>query len=290
MTRKPPTPEELILTMLRDVLARQAEQMGLVATPPPVAPPPPLPEATTPSTSPVSSPPVSSPQVIEPVTKPLPEDLAEQRTSLRPAESLTAAVKAAAPTVKPANEFEAAEDQLTKKELLDLAELNELAARPPTASNLPRTLRWLTIGLAIVLILVNLPLLSGLAIVRATPQQQALVLYEGLLIKGRGPSVYVIDGGAKRLISSEDAFWHRGYRWSRVTVIADDTLRQIPNGPPIHVILKCADSPNLYRLESDRKRFITDWEAVKAEGYTEADIRTVSCARLRSFLDGPTIP
>lgn len=72
--------------------------------------------------------------------------------------------------------------------------------------------------------------------------------------------------------------------------IDDETLRSIPVGPPIHVVLKCPDSPNRYLLESGLKRFIQDWQAAEGLGYTEADIRTVTCAHLRSFSDGAQIP
>lgn len=297
MTQKPPpTPEELILEMLRDVLARQARQMGLTAraaptekaiSETPVAPPEPSkssPPAAVPGEAKLPPKP-EAPRPAEPVFRSLPED--KPKAPVPPATRRPPALAPAPPDLAYAAE---AEDRLTPAELQALEELREIAARPFAPSGLAQTLRGMVLGLAALIIVVNLPLFGGLAMVRATPEQQPLVLYEGLLIQGSNASVYVIEHGAKRLISSEEAFLHRGYRWSQIRVIDDETLRDIPAGPPIHVILTCPGSADRYLLEGDRKRFITDWGAAQALGYTEADIRTVSCSRLRSFLDGPKVP
>ncbi len=155
MTQKqPPTPEELILAMLREVLARQAEQMGLrpkVEPPPAPAPPPPQPPAATPATK--KEPPL-----------------------------------AASPA-----EFEEAAEPLSAAELQELAEFDELAAQPIVPSNLPRTLRLLVIGLVALLILINVPALNGLALARALPDRQALIIRDGLLLKGSGPEVVSVQ-------------------------------------------------------------------------------------------------
>jgi hypothetical protein len=300
MTAKPPpTPEELILAMLRDVLARQAQQMGIAAkTAPaekarpeiPAAPPEP-PKPAAPSAVPAEAQPPPKPEAprpVEPIFRPLPEDRppTSAETSRR-YPSGPARAPEAAPASAPEQE---GEDRLAPDELEALAELNEIAARPFAPSGMAQTFRWIILGLAALVLVVNLPLFGGLAIVRATPSQPALVLYEGLLIRGSGAAVYVIENGSKRLLSSEEAFLQRGYRWSQVRVIDDETLNEVPVGPPIHVILKCPDSPNLYLLESGQKRFIADWESAQALGYAEADVRTVSCSRLRTFSDGLPIP
>jgi hypothetical protein len=56
------------------------------------------------------------------------------------------------------------------------------------------------------------------------------------------------------------------------------------------VILKCYDSPHIYRLEGEEKRWIVDIEAFEAEGYVWEDVRVVSCTYLRNLPDGETIP
>jgi hypothetical protein len=255
MTQKqPPTPEELILAMLREVLARQAEQMGLrpKAEPPPAPAPPPPP---TPPPPPVTTP------------------VAKTEPSI-----------AASPA-----EFEEAAEPLSAAELQELAEFNELADQPILPSNLPRTLRLLVIGLVALLILINIPVFN-VALARALPDRQALIIRDGLLLKGSGPEVYVLESNHKRWISSIDAFEHYGYRWDEVHVVDDSSLREYPDGRPLHVLLKCNASPHIYRLENDKKRWIKDIPTFEAEGHLWEDVRFVTCERLREIPDGLPIP
>jgi hypothetical protein len=291
MANKPsPAPEELILAMLRDVLARQAQQMGLTPSPP--APPAPAEMASPPaSESPVASVLLEAAHSPAPAVPPQPAD-AQAPTPL--------ATSDAPPTLPPTvgseissqlyPELEAEEEPLSPAEAQTLAEYNELAAQPVLPSTLPRTIRLLAAGLALLLILVNLPLFNGLALARALPDRQALVIRDGLLLKGSGPEVYVLQDNHKRWISSLDAFAHYGYKWDEVHIVDDAFLNQFPDGRPLHVLLKCADSPHIYRLENDRKRWIKDIPTFKAEGHVWEDVRFISCERLRAIPDGPPIP
>lgn len=280
-TTPPPTPDELILAMLREVLARQARQMGLTARPEP----------------PVS---VTAPAVPVPAAEPSPSS-----QTARPSDASAPpgpAVASPSPGVTPppltapgatfgqSLDLEEAAEPLSRAEALELAEFEELAARPFLPSKLPRTLRWLVAGLIVIVILINLPVFSGLALARALPDRQALILRDGLLLKGSGPEVYVLQQAHRRWISSLDAFEYYGYRWDEVHVVDDDFLNQFPEGKPIHVLLKCDASPHIYRLENDKKRWIQDVPTFLAEGHVWEDVRFVSCSRLRSIPDGPPIP
>lgn len=273
-----PSPEELILGMLRDVLARQAKQMGLTPEPPERAAAPeasPLPPVLVPAPG---LPPPDTP----PAAPPLPEaGLSPPTVSLPPSRA-----------AEPGSEFEPEPEPLTKAELAELAEYDELAAQPVVAGHLPRTLRLLVVGLlaALILINLNLPLFNGLALARALPDRQALIIRDGLLLKGSGPEIYVLDNNHKRWISSLDAFAHYGYTWDEVHIEEDAFLRQFPDGRPLHVLLKCDASPHIYRLENDRKRWIKDIPTFTAEGHVWEDVRFVSCGYLRNIPDGPPIP
>jgi len=250
MTRQqPPTPEELILSMLREVLARQAEQMGLK---PKVEPPPaPLP----------------------PTQPPLPPANIESPRATSPAD------------------LEEADEPLSAAEAQELAEFNELAAQPILPGNLPRTLGLLVIGLLGLLVLINIPIFNGLALARALPDRQALIIRAGLLLKGSGPEVYVLEqNNSKRWVSSLDAFAHYGYQWDEVHIVADSFLDQFPDGRPLHVLLKCDASPHIYRLENNRKRWIKDIPTFESEGHVWEDVRFVSCDHLRNIPNGPPIP
>lgn len=55
----------------------------------------------------------------------------------------------------------------------------------------------------------------------------------GDLVQGSGPSVYIIEGGAKRHIPDGETFTARGYNWGLIKKIADEQLNSIPTGAPL---------------------------------------------------------
>ena len=275
MAKEPvPPPEELILAMLREVLARQAQQMGLARrSEPPAGTPEPAQSASLAS----ASPPVSEP--------PRPA----QRSRGGQAEAGAEHMPPLPPPIAPTYLDEAVE-RLSPAEAHELAEFAEVSARPLLPSNLTRTLAWFAAGLIALLVLINLPIFSGLALARALPDRQALIFRDGLLLKGSGPEVYVLENNQRRWISSLDAFDHYGYSWDDVQVVEDAILADFPEGRPIHVLLKCDASPHIYRLENDRKRWIVDIPTFEAEGHVWEDVQFVSCQHLRSIPNGRPIP
>ena len=339
MVEKPtPSAEELILAMLRDVLARQAQQMGLTPIPsvPPAPPPSPTPDAVVapppvpdsepgppkpasaavmpspvetrhysprseaerdgaslPPSPPAPPVPVSAPEMSTPeataVAPSSPESTPPQPGPVLPSQPASPPPEPRRP-IEPGSEFGPEPEPLSQAELAQLAEIDEIAAQPLAPGNLPRTLRALVVGLFVVLILINLPLFNGLALARALPDRQALIIRDGLVLKGSGPEIYVLESSHKRWISSLDAFEHYGYQWEDVHIVDDAFLNQFSDGRPLHVLLKCADSPHIYRLENDRKRWIKDIPTFEAEGHVWEDVRFVSCSYLRSISDGPPIP
>lgn len=370
MSKAPqPTPEELILAMLRDVLARQAEQMGLApqkdetaqAEPllvpkPEVTPVPPL-NYIAPKTEYVAGPLPPAPEIATPVPPPSVTPKHEVRleepaiTSTEP-EGAKAEVPAARLLFAPLSKIEAApppvapkpeprldtpaftpvlrnepppakpektapiappsvedtqptarvtragqpadEDAkpLSYQEQYLKKEFDELAARPFSASALPQILRVFVITLFALVTFLNVPLVQGTAIIRTLTDPQPVALSNGLLIREEsGSAVYLIENGRRRLISSSEAFQHYGYRWGDVREVPRDFLRSIPEGSAIHVLVKCADLPEIYLLEGLEKRWVRDVGALEALGYdVNRDLRWVSCARLRSLFDGLPIP
>src|SRR5687768_13301875 len=119
MTKPPvPSPEDMILQMLREVLARQAQQMGLAPEAPPApAPKPPL------APSPVPPPPVPTIAVPPPA---LPVPPPPVRSDLEPAEQ--------------------APQTLTRAQLEALERFEQRAAEPSTPSRVPVVIRYLVAG------------------------------------------------------------------------------------------------------------------------------------------------
>jgi hypothetical protein len=156
---------------------------------------------------------------------------------------------------------------------------------------MPKTIGRLIVLVLVLLVLVNVPVNRyGVTLARILPDSAALVIREGLVLKGDGPEIYILQGEKLRWISSLDAFDHLGLTWGDVHIVEDAFLDKFEKGQPLHVLLKCWTSPHIYRLENQEKRWIKDIETFEAEGHVWDDVRSVSCEYLRDIPDGVPIP
>jgi hypothetical protein len=267
---KPSTTEQILDLLLDALLERQAARRakgkpGLGRVPPP-SPPAPKP---VPPPSPAPQP-AAEPATTEPTAKKLAAE-ARRPSPKPPAPEPT-------PAAKPTEEPQSGEEGWTPT--------------PPLPSiNLGRTLGRLLLVLAVLVVLVNVPVNRyGTSLARIMPDAAALVIRDGLVLKGSGPDIYVLEDNKLRWISSLEAFEFFGYRWEQVRVVDDSFLEQFEKGQPIHVLLKCERSPHVYALENGQKRWIKDIPTFEAEGYVWEDVKFVSCDYLRSLPDGPPIP
>jgi hypothetical protein len=156
---------------------------------------------------------------------------------------------------------------------------------------LDRMLRRLAVALTLLLIVVNIPFnRSDLSLARAMPDAQSLIVRDGLVLKGSGEKIYVLENNQKRWITTLEAFeWH-GYRWEQVNLVDDAFLDRFADGRPIYVLLKCQLSAHIYALEDGHKRWIKDIETFKAEGFLWQDVKFIGCSELRRLPTGVPIP
>lgn len=163
------------------------------------------------------------------------------------------------------------------------------APGPPHAA---RLMGRLALGLLVILLLINIPLnRHGTTLATAMPDSAALIIRDGLVVKQEGhEAIYILQDDQFRWISSMDAFKHLGLTWEDVHIVDEGFLAQFETGPPVHVLLKCWDSPHVYRLEGGLKRWITSIQTFEAEGHVWEDVRMVTCDHLRGLPDGDTIP
>jgi hypothetical protein len=250
-----PSSTDQILDLLLDALTerQKVRRQSLPAEPPPPAP--------------VTPPP-------EPVPPPRPEPPAaeQRRATERPAPAKKA------PPPAPKREPRPGDEDWTP---------------PPRLSSIQmgKTLGRLAILVAVLILLVNIPVTRyGVSLARIMPDSASLIIRDGLVLKGSGPEIYVLQDDKLRWISSLDAFEHLGLTWEDVHVVEDEYLAQFEQGRPVHVLLKCNNSPHIYRLENDQKRWIKDIDTFLAEGHVWEDVRMVSCDYLRGLPDGPPIP
>jgi hypothetical protein len=164
---------------------------------------------------------------------------------------------------------------------------------PPKAPSvhLEKVLVRFLVLVAVLVVAVNVPVNRyGVSLARILPDSASLVVRDGLVLKGSSPEIYMLQNDRLRWISSMDAFDHLRLKWGDVHVVDDAFLQRFEQGPPIHVLLKCNDSPHIYRLENQEKRWIRDIGTFLDEGHVWDDVKFVSCEYLRNIPDGLPIP
>ncbi len=169
----------------------------------------------------------------------------------------------------------------------------EIPTRPePLPSiQLDQVLRRLALFLVLLIILVNIPFnRAGMSLARAMPDARSLIIRDGLLLKGSGEKIYVLENNQKRWITTLEAFTFHGYRWEQVNQVDDAFLNRFADGRPIYVLLKCQQSPHIYALENGQKRWIKNIPTFEQEGFVWEDVKFVSCTELRQLPTGIPIP
>ena len=157
--------------------------------------------------------------------------------------------------------------------------------------HLEQMLGRLSLVMAVLLILVNIPFNRfGTSLARAMPDTASLIIRDGLVLKGEGEKIYVLENNKRRWITTLDAFQYYGYRWEQVRIVDEPFLNQFEEGLPIYLLLKCSSSPHVYALEDGKKRWIKDIPTFVDNGFLWEDIQFVSCSRLRAIPDGVPIP
>ena len=117
------------------------------------------------------------------------------------------------------------------------------------------------------------------------------MIANGLVVKeAASPEIYVYRDDAFHWITSLDAFEHFGYRWQDVHVVESGFLSRFEKGRPLYVLLKCAGSPHIYRLEAGSRHWIVDIPTFEAEGHVWQDVKIVPCADLRGLPVGESVP
>lgn len=247
---RPPTTEQ-ILDLLLDALAERQRERGMEVLPPPA------PSA-------------------DPADPPAPDPSQESETPDLPAGGEPADIPE-----PPAKATEATEPE-------------ELDWRPPErlpSIQLARLITRLAVAMVALVIVINIPIQGhGVSLARILPDTASLIIRDGLVLKGDGDAIYMLQDDKLRWISSMDAFEHLGLSWGDVHEVDDAFLGQFAMGQPIHVIYKCEGSPHIYALENGAKRWIKDIATFTAQGYVWEDVQMVECDYLRRLPDGQPIP
>jgi len=83
--------------------------------------------------------------------------------------------------------------------------------------------------------------------------------------------------------------WLFGINQGKIEALPE-AVQDIVHDEPAPILLKCSYSPHIYLLDGRKKRWIEDIETLDDRGYVWQDVRLITCADLRSILDGMPIP
>ncbi len=177
---------------------------------------------------------------------------------------------------------------------------DELPEHIPMIDNMPRTMVRLFIALLVVVAFANLQLfsLTSLNAVFAGGNSGATTIRfarDGMLLKGDGTSVYLMEDNKRRWITTSEAFTNYGYRWGAIRYVDDDYLEQFVEGEPIYLPMKCPNSPHVFALDVEGstqrvRRWVSDIETFEAMGFTWGEIDENRCGFLRALPDGEPFP
>jgi len=101
------------------------------------------------------------------------------------------------------------------------------AASPQSDAHMGRSLGQILIVLVVLLVLVNIPInFYGAGLAQIIPKATAIVIYDGMVLKGSGPELYILEDHILRRISSPEAFEYY-FRQHKVHVVEDYLLEAL---------------------------------------------------------------
>jgi hypothetical protein len=162
----------------------------------------------------------------------------------------------------------------------------------PPQSNIDRgrILGQIVVVLVVIVLLVNVPIsYRGTGLVHSVPEATAVVIYDGMALKGSGQDIYILENHKLRRFSSPDTFnyFQRRY-YLEVNVVDDDLLTQFAKGRPIRHLVKCDSLSHVYALENRQKRLVNDLFYFDSSSRWDK-VGPVVCKFLQALPDGPPI-
>lgn len=152
-----------------------------------------------------------------------------------------------------------------------------------------RSLAQIVMVLVVLLVLVNVPLgdyTAGLA--QLIPQTSAVIIQDGVMLKGSGPEIYIVEDYKLRLISQPETFnyyFHPGH----VISVDDSLLEKFGRGQPVRRLVKCPNNSAIFALENGQKRWVKDPPPANAAKRWDRAV-VISCVALYRLPDGLPIP
>lgn len=130
------------------------------------------------------------------------------------------------------------------------------------------------------------------------PAFPTILPLDGALVQAPGdPTVYVIDGGQKRKITSPEMFMSNHFHWEDRTYIGSDQLTQYSDGPTYNfragTLIQAPGEAAVYVVSivsgAEQKRLIPSPDVFKALGYDWASILRTDANIVHAMPGGPAV-
>lgn len=168
------------------------------------------------------------------------------------------------------------------------ARANEAMPSAQSSLNMGRSLAQIVIVLIVLLMLVNIPFnnyKTGLA--QLMPPSASVVIRDGLLFQGSGPTLYVVQDYKLRPVAGPEAFNHY-FKQSDVSLVEDSLLEQMAQGPPLRLLVRCRQGSAVYALENGLKRWVK-YPPLSSKARLWDQPQWISCQKLERYPIGPPI-
>jgi hypothetical protein len=174
-------------------------------------------------------------------------------------------------------------------ETLEAAAIRGLPASAlRSEGHMGHSLGQILIVLVVLLVLVNIPTnFYGAGLAQIMPKATAIVIRNGMLLKGSGPELYVLQDHVLRRINNPEAFDYYIHQ-HKVHLVEDNVLESFGRGRSIYRLVTCPNSSHIYALEQGQKRWVKD-PPTRNQAEPWDEVRVVSCDYLRQLPEGSPI-
>lgn len=156
-----------------------------------------------------------------------------------------------------------------------------------------RIVGQLLIILVVLVLLVNVPIsYQGGGLAQVVPESRSTIIREGMILRGSGPDLYVLDNYQLRRFNTPETFDYFDNRYhlsGRIQTVDDDLLAQFGQGPSIRYLARCQSLPGIYILEKGQKYLLEGMLPISPDSRWDR-VNLISCHILRNLPDGPSIP
>ncbi len=108
-----------------------------------------------------------------------------------------------------------------------------------------------------------------------------------LLSPADSGTIYVIKNSKRLAILSKDVFEQWGYKTSKIKQLPRDTIKQIPYGGLLvykqGTLVKADDKGTIWVVDEGKRKYISSYSVLQAEGWTDRNIRTISLKKLKKI-------